>query len=149
MGRRKTEVQTMEKEARLLAGQGLTGAQVGTAGLSPGVCAVPEPSSELAQAGLWRRLLPNSSQLWFLGLLNRRPWEEYAHSEGVAKLNTGGQRATTGWNSCCTAVLTMNSELALFLSVLISHCIFFLSSSTPLPLLSYSSILMSLSISYC
>lgn len=38
-------------------------------------CAVPEPSSELAQAGLWRRLLPKSSQLWFLGLLKQETWE--------------------------------------------------------------------------
>lgn len=114
MGRRKTEVQTTEKGSQAACWAGPQWAQVGTAGLSPGVCAVPEPSSELAQAGLWRRLLPNSSQLWFLRLLNRRPGREYAYSEGVAKLNTGGQRATTGWNSCCTAVLPMNSELQLF-----------------------------------
>ena len=103
-----------KKEARPLAGQAPLCSQMGTAELSPDACAVPEPSSELAQAGLQRHLLPKSSQLWFLGLLNRRPGREYAYSERVAKLNTGGQRANTGWNSWCIAMLTINPELQIF-----------------------------------
>ena len=87
----------------------------------------------IAQAGLWRRLLPKSSQLWFLGLLKQETWERVC----IRRRGSQAQRWRSKGNHRVEFLLYSSAycefRAAVFLSVLICYCTLFLSSSTPLP----------------